>query len=449
MRARLLAVAVVIAVVAVAALLVLGPSHARTYHLVFENAGQLVKGDQVQIGGIAAGTVKSIGLTPRDQADVTVSVDSPYAPLHAGTTAVIRGASLSGVANRYISITPGPNWRAKLADDATLGPDSTTTVVDLDQVFDAFDAPTRRGLRNLLRSSADQYRGKEPLANQSAHYLDPSLQATVRLADELDADSGVFRRFLTTSGRVMSTLAAHRAQLSDLVGNAAKTSGAIAGENRSLSTALNELPPTLRQGNTTFVDLRSALGDLQRLSDATRPVTRPLAPFLRQLGPVLAEAVPTFHQLRRVVSTPGRGNDLIDNLHALPRLSALAAGVFPRARTALRKSQPVVEFIRPYIPDLVGWFRDFGQSAAYYDANGHYARVMPVFDAFNFVDDAQGGHLEAKPADQRGQSPFLHLGNLRRCPGSAGPLPADGSAPFVGWGPSSNGDCNPSEVVRP
>jgi hypothetical protein len=62
-----------------------------------------------------------------------------------------------------------------------------------------------------------------------------------------------------------------------------------------------------------------------------------------------------------------------------PRLARLTARVFPRAIRALDRSQPVIEYARLYTPDLAGWFTKFGQVPAYYDANGHYARVMPVF----------------------------------------------------------------------
>ena len=102
-------------------------------------------------------------------------------------------------------------------------------------------------------------------------------------------------------------------------------------------------------------------------------------------------------------------------------------------------------FARPYTPDLVGWLRSFGGAMATYDANGHYARTMPVFNAFDFVDDAEGGHLEPKPPDQRGTSPAVSTGNLRRCPGAATRAPADGSAPFVDRGPDANADCDPSQ----
>ncbi len=36
----------------------------------------------------------------------------------------------------------------------------------------------------------------------------------------------------------------------------------------------------------------------------------------------------------------------------------------------------------PYAPDLQGALRSFGQTTAYYDANGHYARISPVTPSF-------------------------------------------------------------------
>src|SRR5262249_37809250 len=142
----------------------------------------------------------------------------------------------------------------------------------------------------------------------------------------------------------------------------------------------------------------------------------------------------------------GRRKDVTDQLKALAGLAKLADTDFPRAVDTLRQSQPIIEFIRPYAPDLAGFLRDFGQGAAPYDANGHYVRVTPIFDAFTFNDDGQGGTLTPKEPNQRGVADALHLGNLRRCPGAASAPPADGSAPFVDSGSFSNADCNPSQV---
>src|SRR5215212_4753452 len=126
----------------------------------FQTAGQLVKDDDVQVGGRRIGSIRKIELTEDNQARVEVEVEEPYAPLHEGTKGIIRATSLSGVANRYIAMTPGPQSNPKLDDDAVLEQDSTTTIVDLDQLLNALDGPTREDLQTVIQSFATQYRGK-------------------------------------------------------------------------------------------------------------------------------------------------------------------------------------------------------------------------------------------------------------------------------------------------
>ena len=77
------------------AYLMLGGSGERQYRLTFQTAGQLVTDNDVQIGGRRIGSVKKIELTDNNQAMITIAVEEPYAPLHAGTTAVQRMTSLS------------------------------------------------------------------------------------------------------------------------------------------------------------------------------------------------------------------------------------------------------------------------------------------------------------------------------------------------------------------
>src|SRR5881409_1651880 len=113
--ARGLSIGALAAAVIVAVVLLTGGSH-HEYKLLFQNAGQLVKDNDVQIGGRRVGRVAEIKLRSDNLAEVRIQVDEPYAPLHAGTTAVIRSGSLSGVANRYIALSPGPNSARKLDD---------------------------------------------------------------------------------------------------------------------------------------------------------------------------------------------------------------------------------------------------------------------------------------------------------------------------------------------
>src|ERR671934_2898335 len=76
--------------VAVVAFILLRGDGGTTYKLRFQNAGQLVKDDDVQIGGRRIGSVRKIALTDDNQAEITIKVGGGHAPLHEGTTATIR-----------------------------------------------------------------------------------------------------------------------------------------------------------------------------------------------------------------------------------------------------------------------------------------------------------------------------------------------------------------------
>ena len=79
-------------------------------------------------------------------------MEEPVAPLREGTEATIRLTSLSGIANRYVALQPGAGaTRRSSPDGATLTTDATTSVVDLDQIFNTLDERTRGGLRNVIQ----------------------------------------------------------------------------------------------------------------------------------------------------------------------------------------------------------------------------------------------------------------------------------------------------------
>jgi phospholipid/cholesterol/gamma-HCH transport system substrate-binding protein len=433
--------ALAVAVVVVAVILLSGGSE-HTYRLLFQNAGQLVKDDDVQVGGRRVGSVRKIELTGDNQAAITIAVDNDFAPLHQGTTATIRATSLSGVANRYVALTMGPNSNPKIADGDTLGQDKTTAPVDLDQLFNTLDPKTRKGLQQVIQGTAAQYQGQGAKVQQAAKYFSPALSTSSRLVNELDRDSQVFQDFIVNSSKTVTAIASRRDDLANLVSNANTTAAAIGSENVALARALGLLPGTLRQANTTFVNLRATLDDLDVLVAASKPATKRLAPFFAALRPLVRDARPTIADLRKLIRRKGPDNDLIELLRKAPVLERTAKPVFAHSITALDKTQPVVKFIRPYTADFVGWLRDFGQGAANYDANGHYARIQPIFNTFSFADNPTGGTLTPIPNALRLAG--LQTGAVKRCPGAASQAPADNSAPWRDFDNSL--DCNPSLV---
>ena len=429
-----------------------GTGSGRTYHLLFENGGQLVSGNQVLVAGQPIGKVDDVALNDDAQAEITISVDEP---LHEGTTAVIRATSLSGVANRYVSITRGPNNAPMLADGATLTGEKTTSPVDLDQLFNAFRPRTRTALQHVIQGFATTYAGHSGGARRTYKYFAPSLAATRKLLAELTSDSQAFSQFLVQGSRTLRAVAARRNDLSALTSNANQALGAIASQNTALDRSLRLLPPALKQANTTFVNLRAALDDLDPLVAEAKPATKDLAPFLRKLRPVATRAVPVITDLRLAIDRNGEANDLTDALRDLPEVHHKASNAVPQAIRALNKSQPVIEFARPYTPDLLAFVAKFGEVTANYDAAGHYARASTAGANF-FHYCATGADPKCAPTySQEELAPImpseqfddLVFGLFTRCPGGA-TQPIAGSNPFLDTppGPGLAGKCDPADV---
>jgi phospholipid/cholesterol/gamma-HCH transport system substrate-binding protein len=347
------------------------------------------------------------------------------------------------VANRYISLTLGANNAPDLDEGATLSGSATTAPVDLDQLFDAFTPKTRRGLQQVIQGFAAIYSGKGHQSNVSYKYFAPSITSTDRLLKEIDFDEHTFEQFLIQGGRAMAAIAERRDDLSSLVSNANQALGAIASQSESFDAGLQLLPPTLRQANTTFVNLRGALDDVDPLINTAKPATENLAPFLRRLRPVAARAVPVFQHLSEAVYRPGPDNDLASLLRSLVPLQRRGRPASRSGVRALDASQPTISFARAYSPDLLGAVSKLGQVSGYYDADGHYARVQAA--AFNLFRWDPNDSLLKPIAPSEKFDGFDTLATTARCPGAA-TQPISGSNPFLDQGRLGPGDCDTSDV---
>jgi len=433
-------VALAAAVIILATVLFSGGS-GHKYTLVFQNAGQLVPDNQVLIGGSPAGTVESLGLTDDNLAEVNVEVDQE---LHEGTTATIRATSLSGVANHYVSISPGPNSNDALDDGAELGLASTTTPVDIDQFFNTFPPRVRKGLEDFIKGNAAIYSGQGKNANESYKYFGTALNRVGAFARELNADQRLLSRFVVSSARLTTAVAGRGEQLSSAISNANTAFESIAGQTQAFDASLRRLPPVFRQSNTTFVNLRAALDDLEPLVNTAKPATKDLAPFLAELRPVFQKLVPFTRNLRLTVSQPGKGNDLGDLLAVLPKVQDLTSSAFPHSEQAISDFQPNLNFIRAYTPDLFNGLSKFGQVAGYYDGNGHYIRSAPaVQNIFKYEPD---GSLEPISKAQQYEAFGSTASPRRPCPGGATQPAPDGSNPWVGGGSVDSSECDPGDV---
>ena len=427
---RVAAVGALIAAIVLVGLILFGGGVTGGYRVKarFLNAGQLVKGNPVQVGGVPIGSVKGIQITDDGHAEVELSIDGDHAPLRQGTRAEIRQFSQSGLANRYVDLKLPPNSDDTIPDGGVIDTDRTITQVDLDELYNTLDPKTRRALQGFFRGSADQWRNMADEANIGFQYLNPALSTSRRLFNELTKDTPLLQRFLVDSSRTVTALAERRDDLAQLIGNLNDTMGALGSQKEALAESIGRLPPFMRRANTTFVNLRSTLNQVDPLVEASKPVAKRLQPFLSQARAFAADAEPTVRDLSLTISKPGRANDLINLVNSFPPLAEIATakkersyapggtphsvgetqGAFPESVDALKSGAKEISFARPYTTDFLGWFDDFSTTGGGFDALGATAR----------------GFLS--------MSEFLHKDSLaykqyKRCPGSAEPPAKDGS----------------------
>src|SRR5215212_4104961 len=433
---RVVALALVLlAVIAVAVLLFRGDG-GYTVTAEFINAGQLVKGNEVKTGGVRIGSVKSIDVTPDGHARVKFSItDGDYEPLRHGTEVMVKQASLSGIANRYIDLKLGPASGAEIPDGGTIGPDETATAVELDQIFNLFDKRTSKGLQDFFKGSGAMLHGKGRQLRRGVHYLNPALSTGARLFKEFTRDDALLERFLVDSGTLVNALASRREDLTGVVRNLNGTFGALGRQQDALAESVERLPPFMRRANTTFVNLRSALNDVDPFVDASKPAVRRLGPFLQQARLFVRDGEPTIRDLSRTIAQSGPRNDLIELIRSFPPLAHVAMderrvngatrrGAFPETTEALNKAAPTIAFGRPYTPDFVGWMDDFSTTGGY-DALGGFSRAW-----INLSEILYG--------------PGPKLRQFRRCPGANEQPAADGSNVFTGDQAAAL-DCDPNQ----
>src|SRR3954449_506040 len=322
---RVAALGAVIAAVALVAIVLFG-SGGNSYNVTatFANGGQLVKGNPVQIGGVPVGSVQDISITDDGEAEVEMKIDSDHKPLRAGTQATIRQFSQSGIANSYIDLKMPPNGAAAISDGGRIGVDRTTTAVDLDELFNTLDKPTRKSLQGFFKNQARQFHARGEQANVGFQYLNPALATSSRLFSELTKDQPVLERFLVDSSRLVTTIADRRDDLAGLIGNLNTTTRALGDQKAALAESIGRLPPFMRRANTTFVNLRAALNDVDPLVDASKPVARRLGPFLDQARAFASDARPTVRDLSATIRRRGKGNDLIELFRSVPPLADIA-----------------------------------------------------------------------------------------------------------------------------
>jgi phospholipid/cholesterol/gamma-HCH transport system substrate-binding protein len=436
--------AALVIAIAVTAVVVLRGGGDYTVHAVFEDAGQLVKGDRVSVGGITIGSVKKIALDDHNRAVITMQItDGSFDPLHSGTIASIRSPSQSTQASRFISLQPAPNSSPRLPDGATIGAEDTRGIVDLDELFNTLDYQTRSSLQGIVHGMADQFgSGQAGKANETLAALNPALSQTQKLTGQLTRDQAAFERFIVESASVVSAIAPRDADLQHGITSAAALTEKLSAQDETIGDLLDRAPGVLRQAGTTLADVGTALEASRPTLRAARPVAPRLASVLRLVAPVARRARPAVRDLNALLP------DVQTALRGLPRLQQVGGRAFADTTSTLKQAGPIVALARPYVPDVVaGLMNGFGGNVGgYYDANGRYARIGFALPPDFLTGGGQAFGATTSDLINSGFGKGFVLKQPNYCPGGS-TIPADGSG---SWVPDEvKGHCDPNQTPKP
>ncbi|NKQ53214.1 MCE family protein [Amycolatopsis sp. K13G38] len=323
------------------------------------------EGGNVMADGVTVGDITSIA-TKDGKALLTVALSGHDVPFHAGTTARISWDSLIGA--RHLDLVPGPQTNPVLPSGHLIT--SSIDRVELDQVLAAFTPETRQSLDSLVSQLQNTVNGHEPDMNAMLKNAGPAIGALAQVLQAVGSDGPALQDVVTRLNSVVGTLVDRQQNLKNTVGNVGTLTSSVAGQQGQLSEALKQLPSTLTTTKSTLDKVPSAvdaalplLNTLAPAIDELPALSNNLGPLLTDLRPAVAKLDPTLVAAQTLLTeTPG----LLDSAHA----------AVPGVSKALQSASPAVAFLRPYIPDLMGWLTEWGSAFSPYDSQGHYIDAL-------------------------------------------------------------------------
>ncbi len=388
------------------------------------NASQLVKGFEVRIGGARVGFISKIEPKKREDgstyAQVTMKLDKEIEPIPADSTLLVRPRSAIGL--KYIELTPGEG-RAGLQPGATIPVrQARPEVVEIDDLFNMFDAKARVGSRNSLDGYGGGLAGRGRDINLAIEQFVPLLENLEPVARNLSSPQTRLDRFFRSLGRAAEEVAPVAEEQASLFVNLDTSFTALASIARpflqetisegpiSEEVAIRDFPlqrPFIRNNTALFRELRPGV--------AVLPSAAPVLADAFEIGTnVLPKTIPMNEDLA----------DVFDTLADFSEDPMVRAGVNQLTRLA-SSLKPTLNFIAPvqttcnYATLL---FRNAASVFSDGDANGTWQRFIIISAPTQRGTLVTGPNNESGPSDApaNGPTPENHL-HFNPYPNTASP----------------------------
>jgi phospholipid/cholesterol/gamma-HCH transport system substrate-binding protein len=312
----------------------------------FPEAATLAQEADVRMAGVNIGKVKTKSLNKKAARTTAVlAIDPKYAPLAKDTRAILRQKTLLG--ETYVELSPGHKSTGTIHDGGTIPNPHIEPTVQLDEIYDAFDKPTRTAfqvwVKELTKATAH---GTGQSLNDAFGNLAGFSVDGAKLFRVLDEQGTAVHSLIKNTGVVFGAINEREGALRQLIVNSNNTFAAIASRDQALAQTFAIFP--------TFLDeSKSTLARLQRFAVNTRPLVNDLKQPATDLGPTvrdLGDLSPDLEHLFRSFK---------------PLIKAAKTGL-PDFKKVLAGAEPVLEAAHP-------WFQELNPILSYF--NFHQATI--------------------------------------------------------------------------
>ena len=306
-----------------------------TAQAVIAGQGQTVRVAGVRIGDIGAVKLKN------GRAIVRMDIDRKYeGMIRTNATALLRPKT--GLKDMFIQVDPGTEDAPAAKEKWTLPVDATTPDVNPDEILATLDADTRDYLRLLISDLGRGLEGRSGDLRDLFRRFEPTHRDLARVNGAIAVRRTNLRRLISSLDELTAELASRDDDLSSLVVSSAAVMRAFASEERNISSAVSELPSTLRQTSASLAQVEDFAEVLGPATAALRPAARALDPANRAIRPFAEEVTPLLVSDIRPFVREAR--PLVRDLRPASQQAAAAAPGLTRTFTQLNKFFNILAF---------------------------------------------------------------------------------------------------------
>ena len=268
------------------------------------NAGTLVPGNDVRIGGSRVGQVKSIEAVAKPDGSVAAKVDmelnKDLEPLPTDSTVVVRSRSALGL--KYLELDRGRSSRGYPPGSTMPLSAARPEAVEMDQVFNMFDEPTRAAIQQNLIEFGNALAGRGVSLNATIGELRPLVEQLRPVMRNLASPETGLSRFVSA----LSATAAEAAPVAQIQGqlfvDLDTTFRALADVARPyIQDSISRSPEAEQVAIDTLPRIRPFLANTAVLLGELRPGIHAFAPVSKQaaqavsLGTKAVRIAPAFN----------------------------------------------------------------------------------------------------------------------------------------------------------